>query len=189
MKRAWLLLAVACAACDQDPPRIWPYDAGVTDGGSSSTDGGTNGQVLRAAGITGVHVASCSDDTLCGAGGNPPLGGNHCPTWLACRKYDMAQPRCSWLHNLEHGHAVLAYNCPNGCADLVQKLNGLFDSLQSNPTRRRILVTPDPKLPRKVAAIVWGFGWMGDAYDEAAIQEVLSHQDAEAPEANLGCSQ
>lgn len=150
-------------------------------------DAGTAG-FLTAPSLTGVHVATCEDPT-CGNGLNPPLGGNHCPSWLPCRKYDQPQPRCQWIHNLEHGHAVLAYNCPDGCPDIVNGLNALWDSLQPNPTRKRILVTPDPNLPFKVAAIVWGFGWQGDAFDAAAINDVLSHQDQQAPEAFLGCAE
>lgn len=181
------LLLLCAAGCGNDPPRNWGYL--IPDSGTAAADAGAGGQKLRVAGVTGVHVSAC-DDASCGnAATNPPLGGNHCPSWLPCRKYDTVQPRCQWLHNLEHGHAVLAYNCPGGCPALVAKLGALWDALQANPVRRRILLTPDPKLPRKVAAVVWGFGWSGDDYDEAAILEVLSHQDVEAPEPGLGCSQ
>lgn len=147
-----------------------------------SSDGGSG--VLREAGVKGGHVSSCSD-VACGNGVNPPLGGDHCGLTLACRKYDTEQPRCVWIHNLEHGHAVLAYNCPSGCPELVEKLNGVWAS----QTVKRILVTPDSKLPFKMAAIVWGFGWQGDSFDAAAVNAVLSHQDAEAPEPGFGCSQ
>jgi hypothetical protein len=169
-----LLLGLLLAGCDHDPPRVWP----VLDGGPG---------VLRAAGITGVHLASC-DDSACGNGANPPLGGDHCSSTLPCRKYDTAESRCSWIHNLEHGHAVLAYNCPSGCPELVAKLNALWEAQQPNPSRKRILVTPDPKLPFKMAAIVWGFGWQGDEFDEAAVNNVLAQQDKEAPEAFLSCT-
>ena len=170
MRRALLGLLLLVAACGNDPPRKWPYLLG--DGGTAAVDAGA-GVRLRLAGVTGVHVSACDDPTCGNATTNPPLGGNHCPSWLPCRKYDTAQARCQWLHNLEHGHAVLAYNCPGGCPELVAKLGALWDALQPNPTRKRTLLTPDPKLPRKVAAVVWGFGWMGDDYDEAAITEVL----------------
>lgn len=184
MRVGALLALLALTACDNDPPRKWVYPYG--DGGLGALDGGER---LRAANIEAIHVASCVDDNACGSNAtNPPLGGNHCSVWLNCRKYDAPQPRCQWLHNLEHGHAVLLYNCPNGCPETVERLRAHWDGLQTNPSRKRILLTPDPKLPRKVAAVVWGFGWMGDDYDEAAISEVLSHQDAEAPEAFLGCT-
>ena len=140
------------------------------------------GEVLRAPGLRGVHLSSCADPG-CGNGANPPLGGDHCPTALACRVYDTAQPRCQWVHNLEHGHAVLAYNCPGGCPDLVTQLNGIFAAHAG-----RLLVTPDPLLPRRVAALVWGFGWQGDVLNPSAVDAVLSHQDEEAPEPMLGCA-
>lgn len=132
------------------------------------------------------HLPSC-DDSACGDGFNPPVGGNHCPTWLPCRVYESAQKRCHWLHNLEHGHAVLAYNCPEGCDALVASLKALWQARQGNNQQRRLIVAPDPQLPSRVAAMVWGYGWTGDQYDETAILEVLSHQDEEAPERGLGC--
>jgi len=159
---------------------------GSRSSGTAIGDGGPG--VLRTPGLSGgLHLAAC-DDPGCGGGANPPLGGSHCGATLPCRRYDTAQPRCAWIHNLEHGHGVLAYNCPTGCPELVAKLNGVWDAQQPNPTRRRLLVTPDPKLPYRMAAIVWGFGWQGDDFDAAAVDEVLSHQDQDAPEANLGCS-
>jgi hypothetical protein len=172
-----LAAVVALAACDNERV-IYPHDGGTTVG-----DGG----FLRLASLKGVHLASC-EDPACGNGSNPPLGGDHCPVALSCRKHDAAQSRCSWIHNLEHGHAVLAYNCPTGCAELVAKLNAVWDAQQANPSRKRILVTPDSKLPFKMAAIVWGFGWQGNDFDEGAVSQVLSHQDEEAPEAFLGCA-
>jgi hypothetical protein len=150
---------------------------------------GVDGGLLRSPGLQGFHVTSQScSDPACGDGAaNPPLGGGHCPEWLPCRRYDTAQLRCNWIHNLEHGHAVLAYNCSDGCPDLVAKLSAVWEARQSDSKKRRILMTPDPALPQKIAAIVWGFGWQGDVFDAAAIEQVLSHQDEEAPEAGLGC--
>ncbi len=154
--------------------------------GGDRRSGGSEG-VLRSPGLKGIHLTSC-ENPECGNSANPPLGGDHCGTWLACRIYDTAQPRCSWIHNLEHGHAVLAYNCPQGCSALVAQLNAVWEAQQRNPSRKRILVTPDSKLPFKMAALVWGFGWQGDVFDAAAVDEVLSHQDQEAPEAFLSCA-
>ena len=131
-------------------------------------------------------MPSCADPK-CGDTFNPPVGGDHCPSWLPCRKYDTEQKRCNWLHNLEHGHAVLAFNCPQGCPELVAHLHELWQSRQSNNQQRRLIVTPDSQLPGKLAALVWGYGWVGDDYDEVAILEVLSHQDEAAPEKLLGC--
>ncbi|MFL5318889.1 MAG: DUF3105 domain-containing protein, partial [Myxococcaceae bacterium] len=72
-------------------------------------------------GGSATHVATCSDPS-CGNGANPPTGGPHCPSPLACRSYPDAQPVCNWVHNLEHGHVALLFNCPSGCTDVTDAL-------------------------------------------------------------------
>ncbi len=129
------------------------------------------------------HLPSCSD--ACGNGLNPPTGGPHCAQTSACRVYEQAEPECEWIHNLEHGHAVLLYNCPSGCPEVVVELTNIWREAGFN---RRILLTPWPGLRKKVAAVVWGWSWSGDELDRDAIACVLSHQDEEAPEAGLSCS-
>jgi len=136
---------------------------------------------LHRTGLAQTHLATC-DDAGCGDGQEPPLGGPHCAIVSPCRVWTAPVPRCQWLHNLEHGHAVLAYNCPTGCPDVVAALTAFFDG-----GRGRVLVTPDPKLTTRVAALVWGWGWAGDTADADAIRAVLAYQDVDAPEAGLGC--
>lgn len=179
-----LLPTLACLATSACSARAGQQDAGPSDSGIQVVvlDGGVRHAALPPA----KHLASCSDMT-CGNGLEPPLGGDHCPMWLPCRAYTEAQPRCQYLHNLEHGHAVLAWNCPQGCPDLVARLTQEFNDRQADPSLRRILVTPDPQLSKRMAVMVWGWAWAGDDFDEAAVREVLSHQDLEAPEAGLGC--
>lgn len=136
--------------------------------------------------LEAIHVASC-DSSACGEKANPPLGGPHCSAWSACRVFDAPIARCVWLHNLEHGHAVLAYNCPNGCPQTVSALTTHWQRAR-DAGNARVLMTPDPNLPTQVAAIVWGWGWWGDTVDAEAIEAVLSHQDEDAPERGLPCS-
>lgn len=140
--------------------------------------------LIHRTGLANNHVATCDDATICGDGQEPPVGGPHCAAPLACRVYTAAQNRCEWVHNLEHGHMVLAYNCPSGCDDVVAALQAFYDGL---PAPKRALITPDPKLQTKVAAMVWGYAWTGDAVDAAKLQLVRDQQDLEAPEAGLGC--
>lgn len=130
------------------------------------------------------HTATCSD--ACGNGLNPPTGGPHCSSTVACRVHTEEQPACAWLHNLEHGHIVLLYNCPEGCADDVEALKRIW-STRANP--KRIILTPWSGLEKKFAAIVWGSAWSGDTLDEAAIDCVMNRQDDDAPEPGLGCAQ
>lgn len=143
--------------------------------------------LLHRTGLATTHLPSCVD-ARCGDGENPPLGGAHCPQPLPCSVYDTEQPRCAWVHNLEHGHAVLAYNCPEGCADIVESLSAIREAKREQG-QSRIVITPDPQLPGRVAAIVWGWGWVGNEVNADLFEEVLSHQDIDSPEAGLSCMQ
>jgi hypothetical protein len=138
--------------------------------------------LLHRTGLMAVHVTTCNDDSICGDGLEPPLGGPHCPSTLSCRIYDTPQLRCEYIHNLEHGHLVLAYNCAAPCDDVIAALSAFQ---RESP---RSLVTPDPKLKTRVAAMVWGWGWAGDSVDLAMLRAVRMKQDVDAPEAGLGCA-
>jgi hypothetical protein len=162
-----LLLALLCACSPNNPPTNPP------------PEGCARFTFVHATPASAKHLPDCQQ-SACGNAENPPTGGDHCPVWLACRKYAAAQPRCSWLHNLEHGHAVIAYSDGAVKADA----EAFFDKLA---TPRRLLVTPDAALPKKVSAVVWGWSWSGDAWDEDAVKCLLAHQDKEAPEAGLPC--
>jgi hypothetical protein len=135
------------------------------------------------------HLGSCTD-ACCGDGQNPPTSGGHCADWLPCRLYTTEQNRCQWVHNLEHGHLVLLFNCPSGCPQIVSQLDAIRQSrpLGTNGVRRA-LVAPDPEIPGTVAAIVFGHSWVGDSVDQAQINQVIAHQDEPGvPEAGLACT-
>jgi hypothetical protein len=127
------------------------------------------------------HVSTC-DSADCGDGSALPVGGKHCSFALYCRKYTEPQKRCAWVHNLEHGHVVLLYNCPEGCPDEVDALTRIWS------TRGRTVLAPDNKMPRRFAALVWAHGWHGDTLDLDAVNAVLEHQDIDAPEPGLSCA-
>ena len=137
----------------------------------------------------GPHLASCSDQ-CCGDGNNPPTSGGHCPSTLPCRVYTSEQLRCQWLHNVEHGHLVLLYNCPEGCPEIVSALEAIWQSRPAGPNgARRAVLAPDTKIPGAVAAVVFGHSWVGDAVDQAEIDAVIARQDeAGVPEPGLLCA-
>jgi len=133
------------------------------------------------------HLASCAS-TSCGNGMNPPSAGPHCATTLSCRVYTAEQPSCSWLHNLEHGHAVFLYNCPEGCPDVLATLDALRQEVPMGANGvRRALIAPDPTLPTRVAALLWRRSWLSDSADPDALRCFLKLQDADAPEPGLSC--
>jgi hypothetical protein len=160
-------------------------------------------------GVTGADGGSCSDAGPCAfdcspgvdappnEGGqhvpeptpvsyraNPPASGPHWPVWQQpWGAYPAGLPRERWVHNLEHGGIVLLYNCPAGCDDVVGALTTLW---QSTPPDRfneqRFLLLPDQAMPKKVAAVAWGWRWQGDAVDSAAIRCFIDARYDRAPE-------
>lgn len=182
------LALILCAACGPTTSPNPGPDGGVAQSPDSGSSEECAGKGLANVPATGpAHTATCTD--ACGNGVVPPTGGAHCAQWLACRVYDQAQPLCNWVHNLEHGHAVLLYNCPSGCPEIVNALTAIWTSAGANGTKRRILLTPYPQLDAKVAAVVWGWSWKGEVVDDAAIRCLLGKQDVDAPEPGLSCVQ
>jgi len=165
--------------------------------GCSKAPGPSAGSACDALGVrTGEggannHVASCGDVAACGNGENPPTGGPHCGQWMACGTHPDAgaAESCQWVHNLEHGHLVLLYNCPEGCPEELAALEAFRRNVPNGVNGvPRALVVPWPTLPGKVGAVVWGTSWVGQSVDEAALKCVLDAQDEAAPEPGLGCA-
>ncbi len=135
------------------------------------------------------HVSSCTS-AACGDGTNPPSAGPHCADTLSCRVHNAEQPRCGWLHNLEHGHVVFLYNCPEGCPDEVAKLEAAMQTVGVGGNGvRRALLAPDSQLPKRVAALLWRRAYVADSADPEALMCLLRLQDdpAVTPEAGLAC--
>jgi hypothetical protein len=138
--------------------------------------------------VSAGHTSSCSS-TACGNGQNPPTAGPHCGTTLACRVHDTEQPPCVWLHNLEHGHAVFLYDCPDGCPEELAKLEAARSQARvgSNGVRRAV-VAPAAGLPHRVAALLWRRAYTADSADPEALRCLLQLQDRDAPEPGLACA-
>lgn len=132
-----------------------------------------------------THVAC---NATCGDGDLPPLGGAHCAQTLQCRAHDVPASACVWLHNLEHGHVVLLYRCPDGCPELVADLEAWRARAKKDARGTpRALLVPVAELPTRMAAIVWGAGYTADVPEARGMECLLSLQDADAPEPGLGC--
>jgi hypothetical protein len=132
------------------------------------------------------HVSCLS--TECGDGLDPPTSGPHCASTLGCGVHEAEPNRCLWLHNLEHGHAVFLYNCPEGCPEVVATLRQLQREARVGDNGvTRALVAPDTRIPTRVAALLWRRSWSGDAPDPVALRCLLRWQDQDAPEPELSC--
>ncbi len=86
-------------------------------------------------------------------GTNPPASGTHFDRWVTRRgEYSTPVPRGNYVHNLEHGHVVLLYNCPEGCEENLAMLRRVLRERAS----ASLLLTPDPLLePGNVALVAW----------------------------------
>lgn len=141
-----------------------------------------------APGASAAHTSTCSS-TACGNGLNPPNAGPHCGSTLACRVYDTEQAPCMWLHNLEHGHVVFLYDCPDGCPEEVAKLEEAQQAANAGGNNvRRAIVAPASGLPQRVAALLWRRSYLADSADPEALRCLLQYQDQDAPEPDLSCS-
>lgn len=109
----------------------------------------------------------------------PPTSGPHFPNWGDWKRYDDPQPEEVWLHNLEHGGIVALYNCPQGCADLMNKLSDLYKTgPRSKYGNLKMLVSPYNKISNKLTLVAWNYYLPLDAYDDALVRGfILAHQD------------
>ena len=164
-----LLAAAACGTDSNDPCDV--YDFALDPVPTSS-----------------AHTATC--DSVCGNGLNPPTAGPHCAYPLACGAYDAPTKACQYVHNLEHGHLVLLYSCPDGCPDVVSTLTQIAsEAKRDSQGRPRAVVAPAEGLPTRTAALLWRRSLQQDAPDPAALRCFLKLQDERGvtPEAGLGC--
>ena len=156
---------------------------------STESDGCDRFEFTLAPQTLATHVSTCSS-TSCGNGLSPPNAGPHCSTTLSCQVFETEQSSCMWLHNLEHGHAVFLYDCPEGCPDEVARLMQARNEARvgSNGVRRAV-VAPASGLPNRIAALLWRRTYLADTADPEALQCLLQLQDQEAPEPGLNCAQ
>jgi hypothetical protein len=124
----------------------------------------------------GTHVEVCSFIPF---DSNPPTSGPHYGQWASFKSYDKPVPRGFYLHSIEHGGILLAYNCQlyqqGDCAALVAQLTTFVASRGDDPkcaghaARNRFVVTPDPLLDAPFAAAAWGHHLKGDCFDAAVV--------------------
>lgn len=127
------------------------------------------------------HVATCS--TLAFPT-NPPTSGPHYPIWGLFKTYDQPLARGFYLHNAEHSGIVLLHNCAQlpddaTCDALVAELktyaaDAPADPKCVEPTRNRLIVTPDPLLDVPFAAVAWGHSLKADCFDPEAVDAFVA---------------
>jgi hypothetical protein len=85
------------------------------------------------------------------------------------------------VHNLEHGEIMVQYDCPQGCPEIVSKLEEI---VRSYP--KKVILAPYPGLfehaKQRIALTAWGKVVYLDAVDEAFIRKFVRNYKDKAPE-------
>jgi hypothetical protein len=132
--------------------------------------------------VSGIPVASGRHLSVCTAietPTNPPSGGEHWPAWARYAKYDKPVPREMYIHNLEHGGAVITYRCQEPCPELVAALEGVFDEVNDpycatmSPPTPRLLLTPDAKIPTPIAVSTWHATYTATCLDPPSLKDFI----------------
>jgi hypothetical protein len=167
-------------------------------GRAGAGSGGDAGETADNAGAGGGSSGGDSELTLCtlaneceeqlpvGAGAHvdtgldypdpPPVGGPHHSCWGQWGVHAQPLPDDNWVHNLEHGGVVILYRCPEGCDE---ERASLEDFVGSHP---RTLLTEYAALPKRFAAVAWGYRLLMDTLDLEALDLFYVLHFAQAPE-------
>ncbi len=131
------------------------------------------------------HVADGTDITY---KHYPPTSGNHygAPApWGTIGTADRPLREGTFVHNLEHGGVVILYNCPQGCPELVQQLQGFMRSAPSDPqfSEIKLVMTPYSRgMNHKIAMLAWGWIEEFDAFDRKGMLAFYQGHVGQGPE-------
>lgn len=101
---------------------------------------------------------------------SPPSSGPHTGYIAEWGVHEEPVPPEVFVHNLEDGGVVLAYDCPDGCPDLVEGLTAFVEG--------DVLLTPYEGIvdadgnPRRAAAVAWTRVFHFDGLDGATAEEL-----------------
>jgi hypothetical protein len=111
---------------------------------------------------------------------NPPEGGPHDPTPLACGIYDTPVRNENAVHSLEHGAVWITYQPDLDAADV--------SALDSFGRQSEVLVSPYPGLDLPVVLSSWGTQLRLSAVDTDVIDQFIrAFKNQTAPESAVTC--
>lgn len=111
---------------------------------------------------------------------NPPHSGAHFPTWVEeSGIHESPIPRGNLVHNLEHGHVALLYNCQEGCDQEVATMRKIAEE----DLEHTVLVSPDPLLAgSRFAAVAWTWIYRSDRADASTLRCFIRQHADHGPE-------
>jgi hypothetical protein len=113
---------------------------------------------------------------------NPPTSGWHYDNPSAAGVYPEPVADETLVHNLEHGHVIISYNCANvqgtSCEELKSNLSNLFDLKRG----WKIVVVPRPSLDTGIALTAWNVIDKFNTYDQGRIENFITQYRDQGPE-------
>jgi hypothetical protein len=95
---------------------------------------------------------------------DPPTSGPHLGYLAPWGVHTRPIPKELQVHNLEDGGVLVQYHCPDGCADLVQKLEAIVKRYPS-----QVILAPYPGMKHRIALTAWTRLDAFDDFDEGRI--------------------
>jgi hypothetical protein len=118
----------------------------------------------------------------------PPTSGPHYAQAVEAGIYDEAPPDEYLVHNMEHGHVILWYNCSGlsvpVCDDLKQQIRLVMAhaGLSDITSTLKLVAVPRPTLDTLLALTAWGRLQTLDAFDADTILAFIQAYRDQAPE-------
>ena len=120
---------------------------------------------------------------------DPPTSGQHYDVPAEAGFYNEAPADETLVHNLEHGHVVIYYNCElisvEECEPLKQQIkNSMSEAGLVRETRTiKLVAVPRPGMPNLITYTSWGRLYRADAFDPEEFQlYVKQNRNRAAPE-------
>ncbi len=111
---------------------------------------------------------------------DPPAGGPHDPTPLACGAYDTPVRNENAVHALEHGAVWITYRPDLSASDVAD--------LDRFARQSEVIVSPYPGLDSPVVLTTWGTQLRLEAVDDGVIaQFIAAYKNRTAPEIAASC--
>ncbi|WP_165700161.1 DUF3105 domain-containing protein [Ornithinimicrobium ciconiae] len=113
---------------------------------------------------------------------NPPVGGDHHPTWLNCGIYEEPVPNHHAVHSLEHGTIWLTYQSGVSAGDL--------DALRDLASQEFMLLSPNEDQEHPIMATAWGRQLGVDSGTDTRLQQFIRdwRQGPQTPEPGAACT-
>ena len=111
---------------------------------------------------------------------DPPLSGDHYPSWVNPGFYDKPQNPQMLVHSLEHGHVVIYFDPAKVSAEQQTYLKSLTDKYKGNWDGVEAVARPGSTHP--IILTAWENALRLDAFDQARIDSFVDAFRGRGPE-------